>query len=77
VKPPPPAPPPLPFKYLGKLIEDGGTQVFLEQGGRGLTAKTGEVIGGIYRVGEITATQMTLVYLPLDMEQQLAIGSAK
>lgn len=77
--PPPPvaAPraPPLPFVYLGKLLEDGQVMAFLGQGSRTHLLRRGDVLAP-YRVDEITPSQMTLVYLPLNEKQQLTFGSA-
>lgn len=82
VAPPPPPPPkpvapPLPFKYLGKLSEDGQIRVFLNHQGKYLIARTGDVIDGIYRVEEIAGSQMTFFYQPLKERQVLLIGSEK
>ena len=81
--PPPPPPvakpvaPALPFQYLGKLIEDGETRVFLNHQGKHLIAKVGDVINGTYTVEEISGGQMTLLYQPLKEKQVLSIGSEK
>ncbi|MBS1145064.1 MAG: putative proline-rich transrane protein [Proteobacteria bacterium] len=82
VAPPPPPPPkptapPLPFQYLGKLKEDDGIRVFLNQQGKHIIAKVGDVIDGVYSVEDISGGQMTLLYLPLKEKQILAIGSDK
>lgn len=75
--PPPPAPvvPPLPFAYLGKLAEGGSLRVFLVRGDRPYTVAEGDVIDGSYKVKRITDTEMTLVYLPLNLTQTLSVGS--
>lgn len=77
--PPPPKPmaPPLPFRFLGKLSEDGETRVFLEHQGKHIIARVGDVINGIYSVEEISGGQMTLLYQPLKEKQVLAIGTDK
>lgn len=82
VAPPPPPPPkptapPLPFQYLGKLIEGGETRVFLSYQGTHLIAKVGDVINGKYSVEEVTGNSMTFVYQPLKETQVLAIGADK
>lgn len=75
VPPPPPSAPPLPFVYLGKLIEDGQQTVFLSKQERNYVVKMGDTIEGTYRVEEISSRVMTLVYLPLNIKQTLMIGS--
>lgn len=79
--PPPPAPrptaPPLPFKYLGKLNEDGEIRVFLSHQGKHIIARVGDVINGSYSVEEISGGRMTLLYQPLKEIQMLAIGADK
>ena len=79
VPPPPPPPPkpkapPLPFQYLGKVVEDGEVKVFLGQQGRHLIARVGDAIDGTYTVEEIAGGRMTFVYQPLNERQILAIG---
>lgn len=78
ITPPPPPPteptaPPLPFKYLGKLIDDGRHIVFLSEQNTYLIAREGDRIG-TYRVEEITPKKMTFLYEPLKKRQELAIG---
>ncbi len=74
--PPKPRPPPLPFVFAGRMIEDGRTTVFLSRPGSNLVVKTGEIIDRTWQVSEINATQMTLIYLPLNENQILALGAA-
>lgn len=81
VAPPPPPPPkpmapPLPFSFAGRLIEDGRTTVFLSRPGSNHAVKTGEIIDRTWRVGEIAATSMTFIYLPLNEQQTLLLGVA-
>lgn len=81
-QPPPPPPPkaqaptapPLPFRYLGKLLEEDAVMVFLAQGARTHLAHKGDVLMD-YKVEEITPARMTLVYLPLNEKQYLTFGS--
>jgi hypothetical protein len=75
---PPPAPqaPPLPFAFLGKLIDADNVTVFLTNGGRNWVVRSGDTIDGTYRVEAIGDRTMTLTYLALDIRQELAIGAA-
>jgi len=72
--PPPPSAPALPFSYMGKLIEEGQTTVFLSRQGRNFVVHAGDTIESTYRVDEINASFMTMTYLPLDKKQILPIG---
>ncbi|MNF50720.1 hypothetical protein D3C84_320220 [compost metagenome] len=90
VAPPPPPPeaapiaatkatpkaPPLPFKFIGKLDDRQQLQVFLMRGEQVLVVREGDLIDKTYKVQRIDAERMTLVYLPLDIAQSLAVGSA-
>jgi len=75
---PPPAPtaPPLPFSYMGKMLEDGRTTVFLTRQNRNFVVTAGDTIESTYRVDDISAHFMTFVYLPLNIKQTLQIGEA-
>jgi hypothetical protein len=73
---PPPHAPPLPFAYLGKLIDVDGIIVFLTNGNRNWVVRSGDTIDGAYRVEAIGDRTMTLIYLALDIQQELAIGAA-
>jgi len=77
--PPPPKPeapkaPPLPFKYLGKVMQEGEVMAFLGHGARTHLARAGDVLAD-YRIEDITPAEMTLVYLPLNEKQRLTFGS--
>lgn len=72
--PPPPMAPPLPFTYVGKLVEEGKTTVFLATPDRNFMVKEGDVINGTYHVDQLKAPLMILTYLPLNIKQTLQIG---
>ena len=72
--PPPPAPPPLPFTYMGKLLEEGKLTVFISHQDRNYAVKAGDTIEGSYRVDKVDAQGVLFTYLPLNMQQTLAIG---
>jgi hypothetical protein len=79
VAPPPPPPekpkaPRLPFKYLGRLVEDGSVRVFLSDQDRHLIVKSGEVVNGSYKVEKISDGQIVFIYLPLKERQILPTG---
>jgi hypothetical protein len=71
--PPPPRPqaPPLPFAYMGKLVEDAATTVFLARQDRNYIVRAGDTIDGTYRVEKVADDAVELVYLPLNARQTL------
>jgi len=68
-----PAPPPLPFAYVGRMLEDGKLSVFLARGAESLSVSAGERIGEDYRVEAVSDTEITFVYLPLKIKQSLPL----
>lgn len=76
VPPPPPAPPPLPFTYMGRLLEDDKLTIFLSKQDRHFAVKAGDTLDGAYRVESVSAQQVVLTYLPLNMQQTLTLGGA-
>ncbi len=70
-----PKAPPLPFRYLGKVMEEGAVVAFIAQDARTYLAHKGDVLLD-YRIEDVTPAQMTLVYLPLNEKQTLIFGSA-
>lgn len=84
-QPPPPKPvqqkaadpkaPPLPFRYVGKMLEQGSVVAFIAQDARTFLARKGDVLLN-YRIESVTPTQMTFVFLPLDETQTLSFGSS-
>jgi hypothetical protein len=73
--PPPPQAPPLPFKYLGKIMDGGQVVVFLAKQDNNYMVREGDKLDNNYQIDEIKAGMMTLTYLPLGQKQTLAIGA--
>ena len=71
--PPKPTAPPLPFAYLGRVIEDGKLSVVLARGGENLAVSPGDTIGGEYRVDAVTESEIRFTYLPLKTQQSLPL----
>lgn len=69
-----PVAPPLPFRYLGRLEEDDQVAVFVSDGTATRVLRQGETVSN-YRVEEINAQGMRLVYLPLNETQRLLFES--
>lgn len=72
--PPPPQAPPLPFRVLGRYVDQKGTYVLLANDQRGIAVRAGDVIDGLYEIKAIEGASMTLLYLPLRQAQMLDIG---
>jgi hypothetical protein len=72
---PPPAAPPLPFRVMGRYVEDGQTQVFLQQADRNWIVREGDILAESYKVESIKANAIHLRYLPLDEVQILETGN--
>jgi nucleoid-associated protein YgaU len=74
---PPPAPtaPPLPFRYLGKLIEGGKLRIFLANGEALHTVQSGETLENLYKVELVSEEMVTFTFIPLGTSQTLAIDA--
>jgi len=76
--PPPPSAPPLPFTFLGTFeAADGKPVYYLAEGDRVHTVGEGEVIDGTWRIERVTAEQIFVQYLPLSLQQPLALRNSK
>jgi len=73
--PPPPQAPPLPFTYLGKLVDGETTTVFLVRQDRNFVVRPGDTLDGSYRVDAIGENGVALTYLPLGARQTLAFAA--
>lgn len=74
----PPEAPPLPFKYMGEANRSGGArEIYLLNGDRLYVVKPGDVLDQMYRVDGIENNVMKIVYLPLDIRQELLIGGVQ
>ncbi|MGH8642540.1 MAG: hypothetical protein ACRET6_12575 [Burkholderiales bacterium] len=74
-KPEPPRAPPLPFRFFGRLVDNGTTVVFLNRQDDVYAVKAGDTIDGAYRVEDISGSEVVLTYLPLKQRQTLPIGT--
>ncbi|HEX5394145.1 MAG TPA: hypothetical protein VFW68_12730 [Rhodocyclaceae bacterium] len=69
-------PPPLPFRYLGRIVEAGKDDAFLlAQGNRVIAVSVGNVIDGTYRVEKYENGQLHFFYRPMKAHQTLAVGT--
>ncbi|MES2564788.1 MAG: hypothetical protein V4637_18995 [Pseudomonadota bacterium] len=72
--PPLPVAPPLPYRLVGRLIQDGNVVLYLGKGDSVLSATLGETVEGVYKVASITDTEISLIYLPLNQTQTLPVA---
>ena len=68
-----PAVPELPFRYVGKAIEDGKLAVFVMRGEETFSLSAAQKIDADYRVDKVTESKVTFTYLPLKTKQVLDI----
>jgi len=64
--------PALPFRYIGKMIDNGQLAVFLQKGDESFTAMEGERVGE-YRIDKITESEIRFTYLPMKTKQTLPL----
>jgi hypothetical protein len=68
----PAGPPPLPFKYAGRMSDGEKLEIFLEQGQEFIAVEPGQRVGP-YRVDKVTDEQIVFTYLPLKAKQTLPL----
>ncbi len=64
--------PQMPFRYIGKMIDNGKLAVFLQKGDESYTAMEGERVGD-YRIDKITENEIRFTYLPMKTKQTLPL----
>lgn len=64
--------PPLPFRYLGKMLDGDKLAVFLGNGAESYTVTEGERVGD-YRIDKITEAEIRFTYLPMKTKQALPL----
>lgn len=67
-----PVAPPLPFRYFGKLLENGKREVFVMRGDELISIQAGKTYGE-YRVDQVADARITFTYLPLKTKQTLEV----
>jgi hypothetical protein len=68
-------PPPVPFLFLGKIVEDGETNILLYATGRTFKVRGIGPLDDDYDVAEIHADHLVLRYLPLNARQFVGLSS--
>lgn len=69
-----PVAPPLPFRFLGQMVDEGKATLFLSMNERNIVVSTGETIDDLYRVDSIENGVAVFTYLPMKQKQTLPIG---
>lgn len=69
------AAPPLPFRYVGRVVQNGKAELLLLRGVRLHTIAEGDEIDGEYRVERITGAAIQFTYLPAGSRQQLDLSA--
>jgi hypothetical protein len=72
--PAPRSAPPLPFRYVGKMIEDGKLSVFVMRGDDSFSLHKGQRIDD-YRVDKVSESEVVFTYLPLKTRQELNLSA--
>jgi hypothetical protein len=68
-----PEAPELPFRYMGKVIEDGKLEILLLRGDEHFAVAAGQKVGTEYRLDKVTASALTFTYLPMKKKQTMEI----
>jgi len=78
VEPPKPTAPPLPYQYIGSYTPEGQKPVlFLSKGDRVFDVHVGDTLEDTYTVDGFNKSQILLTYKPLNIQQQLIVGSTQ
>jgi hypothetical protein len=76
--PPAPAAPPLPFAFMGSYRPEGAVPTyFLTAGDRVYDVKIGDTLDNTYSVDGVKSGQLLLTYIPLKIQQSLAVGEER
>jgi hypothetical protein len=68
------SPPPLPFQFLGRFVDEGKAAYFLQAGERNVVARPGDTLEERYRFDGVVQGALQFTYLPLNQKQTLAVG---
>ena len=66
----------MPYRYVGKLVQGEKQSVLLAKGDMLFPVNEGETLDGAYRVESVGETQVTLMYLPLALEERIPLDSS-
>lgn len=63
--------PALPYRFVGRVYQGGGTQIFIARGDRVIAVKKGDVLDGEYRVDAVSGTELAFIHLASGSRQLL------
>ncbi|HEX9585608.1 MAG TPA: cohesin domain-containing protein [Gammaproteobacteria bacterium] len=69
-----PVAPPMPYRFAGRVVHGGKSQIFLSKGDTAIPVSEGQTLDGSYRVESIEANRITLRYLPLNSKEFVPIA---
>ena len=69
--------PPLPFRYVGRLVHNGRAELLLMRGAVLHSIAEGDEIDGEYRVERISGAAIQFTYLPARIVQTLDLTAAR
>ncbi|GGC87189.1 hypothetical protein [Undibacterium terreum] len=75
--PGPVGPPPLPFRFMGRMNDDGQQVVYLSRGDQAIIARNGDTLEGTYKVLGIEQQRIQFEYLPTGEKQELALTATE
>jgi hypothetical protein len=70
---PKPEAPPMPFRYMGKVVDNGELEILLLRGDEHFVVRPGQKIDAEYRLDKATKSALTITYLPMKTRQTLEI----
>jgi len=73
----PPGPPPLPYRYVGKLSDESGAVIYLARGEVAFVARVGEILEGDYKVSALQARSVEFEHISTGAKQSLPIPDAE
>jgi len=73
--PPAPSAPPLPFIFIGRMIDGNEVTLFLEKNDKHYAVKVNDVVEGVYQVDAISDNDADLTYIPMKISQKLVFDS--
>lgn len=66
--------PPLPYRYLGRMVEGGKTIVLLARGDETFAVRPGQQFGGgRWKLERVTEHEVVFVYLPLRAQRAIQL----
>lgn len=73
----PVGPPPLPYSYMGQMLDGGEQVVYLGRGEQLVVARLDETLEGVYKVIRMTNSEIEFLHLPSGEKQILTMNSAR